>query len=210
MHCEWILVSLTLFIASLPLHGVTVNSNAIRNKAVFGLEFPGESRAFHGREANVQSISMQEYVTATFRVTEINIVTNGSALLRIYHTRPLRAGELQAALVDGTEAAGVPSSIIKTPIPDSVNAMADRANAGFEAATSTTVIKDYPIATHARTIEFRLSKRAELIELHDELMKHWLKEPAYFEGGQIVDKDEATSSEMKPRSLGGTLFRIDG
>lgn len=204
-----ILLPLALLIASLPLHGVTVDSNAIRNKAVFGLEFPGESRAFHGREANVQSISMQEYVTATFRVTEINIVTNGSALLRVYHTRPLRVGELQDALGDGAAAAGVPSSIIKTPMPESVNAMADRANKGFEAATSTTVIKDYPIATHARTIEYRLSKRAELIELHEELMKHWLKEPAFFEDGQIVEEDESTSSEMKPRSLGGTLFRID-
>ena len=93
-------------------------------------------------------------------------------------------------------------------MPDSITAMADRASKGFEAATSTVVIKDYPIATHARTIEFRLSKRAELIDLHDELKKHWLKEPAFYEGGQIVDEDEATSSEMQPRSLGGTLFKV--
>lgn len=93
-------------------------------------------------------------------------------------------------------------------MPASVSAMESRTNGAFEAGTSTIVIKDYPIATHARTIEYRLSTRAELIELHDELMKHWLKEPAFFEGGQIVEEDESTTSEMKPRSLGGTLFRV--
>lgn len=199
----------SFLITGLPLIGVTVSSNAIQNKAIFGIEFPGESRAFHGREANVQSVSMQEYITSAFRVTEINIVTNGSALLRIYHTRPLRAGELQAALDSGFEASGAPtSSIIQTPLPEGVTSISDRLTGGIEAATSTMVIKDYPIATHARTIEFRLSKRSELIELHDELKKHWLKEPAYFENGQIVDEENATSSEMQPRSLGGTLFTV--
>ncbi len=189
---------------------VSVTTRGVKNPQIYGIVFPGDARAYYGTEAGVQSISKQEYVTATFRVTELNIITQGSTMLRIYHSRSLRPGELQQALGDGVTAAGIPggSSIIQRPLPPQVQAMADRASGAAEAATSTTVMKEYPIATHAHTIEFRISKLGELIDLHDELKKHWLKEPAYFEGGQIVDEDEAVSKEMKPRSLGGTLFKV--
>jgi hypothetical protein len=107
-------------------------------------------------------------------------------------------------------AAGVPggSSIIQRPLPPQVQAMADRASGAAEVATSTAVMKEYPIATHAHTIEYRIGSLDELLDLHDELKKHWLKEPAYFASGQIVAEDEAVSQEMKPRSLGGTLFQL--
>jgi hypothetical protein len=199
-----------LFISG-DLAAVSVTTRGIVNQKVFGIEFPGEARAYYGAEAAIQSISKQEYVTATFRVVELNVVTQSSALLRIYHSRPLRAGELQQALGESMNAAGVPggSSIIQRPLPPQVQAMADRASGAVETATSTAVLKEYPIATHAHTIEFRVSRREELIELHDELKKHWLKEPAYFENGRIVEADEAISQKMSPRSLGGTLFRVD-
>lgn len=193
------------------LSAVSVTTRGVRNPAIYGITFPGDSRAYYGLEAGVQSISTQEYVTAAFRVTELNIVTQGTALLRIYYSRPLRPGELQKALADGAGAAGVPggSSIIQRPLPPQVQDMADRAAGVTEAVTGTEVLKEYPIATHAHTIEFRIGSRDELIELHDELKKHWLKEPAFFESGQIVDEEEAVSKEMKPRNLGGTLFRVE-
>ncbi len=192
------------------LHAVSVTTRGVKNPKVYGIEFPGDARAYYGSEEGVQSISKQEYVTATFRVTEINIVTQGTALLRIYHSRPLRAGELQQALGESMNAAGVPggSSIIQRPLPPQVQAMADRASGAAEVATSTAVMKEYPIATHAHTIEYRIGSLDELLDLHDELKKHWLKEPAYFASGQIVAEDEAVSQEMKPRSLGGTLFQV--
>ena len=52
--------------------------------------------------------------------------------------------------------------------------MADRAAGVSEAVTGTEVMKEYPMATHAHTIEFRVGSRAELLELHQELKKHWL------------------------------------
>ena len=151
------------------------------------------------------------YITANFRVIELNIVTQGSALLRIYYTRPLRPGELQQAMSDGLGATGIlgGSSIIQRPLPPQVQAMADRAAGVSEAVTGTEVMKEYPMATHAHTIEFRIGSRKELLELHEELKKHWLKEPAFFEGGQIVSEDESSDKEMKPRSLGGTLFKVE-
>jgi len=192
------------------LQAVQVTTRAIKNPAIYGIEFPGDSRAYYGREEGIQSISKQEYVTATFRVTEVNIVTAGSALLRIYYSRPLRSGELQQAMSDGVNASGVPggSSIIQRQLPPQIQALADRASGAANAATSDTVIKEYPIATHARTIEYRIADREELIELYDELKKHWLREPGFYEGGQLVDEDGAVEGQMRPRNLGGTLFSI--
>jgi len=206
-----ILPCLLLAAFACQLSAVSVTTRGMKNPAIYGIEFPGDSRAYYGKEAGVQSISKQEYVTANFRVTELNIVTQGTTLLRIYYSRPLRPGELQQAMGDGVNAAGLPggSSIIQRPLPPQVQAMADRAAGVSEAVTGTEVMKEYPIATHSKTIEFRIGSLDELLELHGELKKHWLKEPAFFEGGQIVDENEATSKEMKPRSLGGTLFKVE-
>lgn len=201
---------LTIILLNLSLEAVSVDSRAIKNRALFGIEFPGDTRSYYAQEKGVLSISKQEYVTAAFRVLELNIVTDGPAMLRIYYSRALKPGELKAALGDATEASGMPgSSIIKTPLPAQVKAMAGKGAEFADSITSDTVIKEYPIATHAHTIEFRISSRSELLELHGALKRHWLKEPAYFEGGQIVEAGENTQSEMKPRSLGGTLFKVE-
>ena len=105
---------------------------------------------------------------------EINIATASSGLLRIYHSRALQLGELQAAMADGASAAGVPSTIQRSPVPPGVQQMADRASAVAEAVTSDTVMKEYPLATHARTIEYRVQTRSELLDLFDQLQNHWI------------------------------------
>jgi hypothetical protein len=206
-----ILTALLLTIFSCQLSALSVTTRGVRNQAIYGIEFPAETRTYYGSEAGVQSISTQDYITTNFRVIELNIVTQGTALLRIYYSRPLRPGELQQAMTEGIGAAGIPggSSIIQRPLPPQVRAMADRAAGVSEAVTGTEVMKEYPMATHAHTIEFRIGSRDELLKLHKELKKHWLKEPAFFEGGQIVSEDESTDKEMKPRSLGGTLFKVE-
>ena len=205
-----ILSTLLLAAFSCQVSAVSVTTRGVRNQAIYGIEFTEESRAYYGKEAGVQSISTQEYITANFRVIELNIVTQGTALLRVYYSRPLRPGELQQAMSDGLGAAGIQggSSIIQRPLPPQVQALADRAAGVSKAVTGTEVMKEYPIATHAHTIEFRIGSREELLELHQELKKHWLKEPAFFEGGQIVSEEESIDKEMKPRSLGGTLFKV--
>ena len=211
LSLQRILSTLLLAVLSCQVSAVSVTTRGVRNQAIYGIEFPEESRTYYGSEAGVQSISTQEYITTNFRVIELNIVTQGSALLRIYYSRPLRPGELQQAMSDSLGATGITggSSIIQRPLPPQVQAIADRAAGVSEAVTGTDVMKEYPIATHAHTIEFRIGSRDELLDLHQELKKHWLKEPAFFEGGQIVSKDESTGKEMKPRSLGGTLFKVE-
>ena len=191
---------------------VSVTSNSIKNKRIYGIEFSGYSRSFYGDENVVQSISVQEYITAAFFVTEINIVTQGTGLLRIYHSRLLGVDELQRTLGEAANTLGLPggSSIIQSPLPPQVQTMVDSASSATD--KSRAVMKEYPIATHAHTIEFRIANLSELLELYDELKRHWLKEPAYYEAGQIIDNSQTitTEKEMKPRSLGGTLFKVEG
>jgi len=195
---------------TLPAGALQVNTKAIANKQIYGIEFPGNARAYFGRERVIQSISKQEYVTATFRVVEVNIVTAGPALLRIYHSRSLKAEEITGALGKAGAAGGTPgASIIQTELPPNLKGLAGRANTMADTITDTEVFKDYPIATHAHTIEFRVSSLNELLELYDELKKHWLKEPTYFEDGQIVEEGSSTTAELKPRTLGGTLFTVE-
>ena len=210
LYSRKILITLLLTAFSCQLSAVSVTTRGVSNQAIYGIEFPKESRAYYGKEASVQSISTQEYITANFRVIELNVVTQGAALLRIYYSRPLRPGELQKAMSEGVGATGMlgASSIIKRPLPPQVEALADRAARVSEAVTGTEVMKEYPIATHAHNLECRGGSRDELLELYQELKKHWLKEPSFFEGGQIVSKEKSTDKEMKPRSLGGTLFKV--
>ncbi|WP_269525958.1 hypothetical protein [Coraliomargarita parva] len=195
-------------LALVPLHAVQVRSNAIDNKQIFGIQFPGEGRAFYGRENAVASVSLQEYVTAAYKVTEINLVTEGDALLRIYYSRTLKPAELRDVAADATSAAiGAPA--YQRNLPSPVLQAADRAANVADTVTASTVVKEYPLATHAHTIEYRVRRRDELLDLFKELQKHWLKKPAFFVDGQIVDEgNNLQNEELKPRSLGGTLFTV--
>lgn len=192
------ILTLATTLISTTLFAATADRNAIRNKQIFGIEFPGERRAFYAAESSVRSISLQEYITTGFRVVEINVVTNGNALLRIYYARTLRAGEATEALGNATAKLGVPSTSFRPGLPANVQALADKASQKTEEITGDTVIKEYPLATHARTIEYRLTSLDELLDLFDKLQKHWLKEPI---------EDESGNTE--PRALGGTRFKVN-
>lgn len=197
---------------SSKIFAVRAVSRSIKNQKIYGIEFSGDTRGYYGDENAIQSISVQEYITTAFFVTEVNVVTQGTGLLRIYHSRPLHLSEIQKTLGETVSTVGLPgaSSIIQRPLPPKIQTMADRASGASTTAKSRSVIKEYPIATHAHTIEYQIANLDELLELYDELKKHWLKEPAYYEAGQVLSNDQVTSTsrEMKPRSLGGTLFKV--
>jgi len=110
-----------LILVARVANALTVKKNEIRNKSVFGITFPSEDRSYYGKEDNVQSVSIQEYVTATFHVLEVNVVSNGPALLRIYHSRPL-----SDLLTGAAQASELPrSDLIRSPLPKNVESMID-------------------------------------------------------------------------------------
>ncbi|NQY32473.1 MAG: hypothetical protein HRT56_04815 [Coraliomargarita sp.] len=182
-----------------------VKSGAIRNKAIFGIEMADGMRKFYAKEAAVRSMSTQQYISNGFIVLELNIVTDGSGLLRVYHSRPLSAEELSQAVNNAAGAVGAPTAPQSYALPLGVTDVTSKAEDVYDALTDGTVIKDYPNATHAHTIEYRIRSRQELLELFEELEKHWLREDDE-EGEEAAAAAGEARAETGRRSLGGTLF----
>ena len=99
------------------------------------------------------SVSTHEYIVdGVARVTEMNIDTSGSLAVRFYYIEPL--------------AANSPLSIGQSTI-DKVQELAkeagERVNAGEQPWQK--VVKNYPVTTHAHTIEYRLDSKDQLENL---------------------------------------------
>ncbi|MDB6069493.1 MAG: hypothetical protein JWL81_664 [Verrucomicrobiales bacterium] len=107
----------------------------------------------------ISVVSLHEFNLVGGRVTELNIVTEGDALARFYFMEALLPG-------GGTAAA----DLAKTRLTELANTAADRT--GTEKIWQK-VQKDYPLATHAHTIEFRMQTKADLLSLHASAKKAW-------------------------------------
>ena len=190
--------ALAALLAAPSANAVKVSSGALTSDSVFGIEFPADTRAYYARADAVRSISLQSYVTSAFRVVELNVVTEGPALMRVYHSRPLKPGELGDALRESASASGTGAT--PRPLPPGVRKMAERAANAAEPLTGDTVTKAYPAATHAHTVEYRIRSRAELLELYAALRDHWLEVPV------DQESDEASGNT---RRLAGTRFTVE-
>lgn len=108
----------------------------------------------------ISVVSIHEFNVPGGRVTEFNIVTEGSALARFYF--------MDAAIPAGGTAI---AEVAKARLLEVANTAADRT--GTDRAWEK-VMKDYPLATHAHTIEFRIPTKADLLALHDSAKRAWM------------------------------------
>ncbi|WP_148216387.1 hypothetical protein [Coraliomargarita akajimensis] len=201
-----LLLSCLLFTAG-SAYAVKVKSGYYKNKAMFGIKVEGDCCGFLAKEAAVRSVSMQKYITNGFKVHELNIVTDGNGLLRIYHSRPLEPGELASALNRVTSS--VSNGTVATPnVPERANTLVERASETYDVITDTIVIKEYPNATHAHTIELRTSSRDELIELFEKIESHWLQQDDEEDGVEDNSEGNVTIRQGRKR-LGGSLFILE-
>lgn len=198
-----LLIPTLLFALGLTTSALEIKRGEIRNKAIFGIEMADGVRKFYAKEAAVRSVSTQEYISNGFLVLELNIVTDGSGLVRIYHSRPLSAEELARAMSHATSTVSAPIGSSSYALPLSVSNASSQAETLYDALTDGTVIKDYPNATHAHTIEYRMRSRKELVELFEALEAHWLREPLE------ADESDGSNAELGRRSLGGTVFTLE-
>jgi hypothetical protein len=179
----------------ISVQALTIQRNAFYNSVGYAIEFAQTECSYVGKVSAISAISLQSYITPPFRVIELNIVSDGNALVRIYNSTPLNAYDLQLALKQES----TPS------MTASVKAATNRVTSINEKLTKSTVIKEYPLATHARTIEYRMRSHTELLELHRELKKHWLNE-ADRSNNNSDEEDVKISSRLK---LGGTQFTVE-
>ncbi|CAN5650647.1 hypothetical protein BH09VER1_BH09VER1_52710 [soil metagenome] len=110
------------------------------------------------RVSYMTSVSMHEYVVdGAARVTEVNIGTVGSDLVRFYYIEP------NVPKAPG----GVGQSVINE-VQDKINE--GSARAGLDDAWQK-VVKNYPTTTHAHTVEYRIGNKDTLQKLFDSAMK---------------------------------------
>ena len=109
----------------------------------------------------VTSVSTHEYVVnpGTARVTELTIGTNGAVVARFYYIEPLAP----------KSPIGLGQSIIDK-VQEKVEEAADRADVE---QVWKKVVKDYPLSTHAHTVEFRLDTLEKLTKLEKSVEDAW-------------------------------------
>ncbi|MFC4990694.1 hypothetical protein [Rubritalea tangerina] len=108
--------------------------------------------------ARISSISMSTYHVKGMVVHEVDIETMGSALARFYAIEV--AGE--------SNGSNVASNLI-----DRAKDIGREAGEKAGVDPDTTVTKEYPITTHAKTVEFRVVDKADLKEIYKSVSKAW-------------------------------------
>lgn len=142
----------------------------------FAIEFPNET-SFAGRAADVLSVSKQQYISGPFQVSEIVILMRrGVSQLRIYHAIPIESGKVLEQIENrAPDSLKEPSSRLKS-MHDALEStpIIEKAKKDFQETTKiVTVVKDYPFATHAKTLEFIVSDKKEFDELYDALVERF-------------------------------------
>lgn len=186
----------------------TRTQDALRQKNVFGIIFDGESSVYVNANL-VASISKQEYILGTLFVSEIVIDTSGNSQIRIYNSSPL----------DPTKIKEKARKILPTHLQSAteIASYAEKAKGKIEEVSDmnlsgvSTVYKEYPTTTHAKTIEFAVSNPDELNELYNLLIADFT--------GSTVQKTEGAKgnsaqkqndgNSVQPARLGGSIYTLE-
>ncbi|MGE9293075.1 MAG: hypothetical protein ACQKBW_05635 [Puniceicoccales bacterium] len=191
-------------LAALPAAhaNLVIRYGEINNPAIFGVEMPGEL-SFYGRADMVYSLSLQQYQTGPYLVTELVVDIGGvTSQFRVYATEPFDPESLKDKLPEQTPAAVTN----QTGVPPAVQKLRQRGNETIAPTEGGLVIKDYPTSTHAKTIEYRLGSSKDVRDLYEAMMD------LYIRNGReaVVSRRESVndSEEVKQviSRLGGTLF----
>lgn len=107
----------------------------------------------------IATISMHQYLLdANLVVNEVTIDTNGRALTRFYHVEPLTDSMNRSEL---------------TRIVDKGRELIDRAGQRVGTGAHNMAQKNYPLTTHAGTIEYRLLDLRNLDALYHSIRRSW-------------------------------------
>jgi hypothetical protein len=213
-------------LAPLAADAVQLKPNAIPNRGVFGVELAGTDSQFYARADQVLSVSWQEYTTGTYIVSEVVVdLANSGQQIRIYSLRVPGATEaLDAAggVVSSASPAGAATPTISRALPSAVTDAEGRANAAVGKAAAQMPVKVYPTTTHARTVEYVVGSRAELLSFYKNFRDLLCRKEVKAGAGSSVDGKNAATvygtsagqqatgavGEVTVNQLGGTIFSI--
>ena len=128
-------------------------------RGIWRAELPGG--IYIVRLTAITSLSRHQYVVdGNARVTEVNIGTVGSDLVRFYYIEPNTPQSPN----------GIGQSTIDA-VQDRAKEIANRT--GIDQVWGK-VSKNYPTTTHAHTVEYRLETKDSLMKLFESVEKAWL------------------------------------
>jgi hypothetical protein len=115
---------------------------------------------------SITSIAIHDYlVDGVIQVTEVTVETSGSALARFYAMTRLNI----------PTPGGVGQSTIEEGMKQLERLGETATGSSGSSAPWRQVIKNYPLTTHARTIEFRLGSKTDCQALFDSIDAAWRK-----------------------------------
>jgi hypothetical protein len=155
-----VFVLLLLPLASVAAQESSPTPDQLR-RGIWRAELPGG--VYIVRLSAITSVSRHEYVVdGAARVTEVNIATAGSELARFYFIEPntpkspVAAGQRALNTIEG-KAKEVSARVESDDLRERV-------------------VKSYPTATHAHTVEYRLADKESLNKLFKSIEDSWLGE----------------------------------
>ncbi|MDR3228598.1 MAG: hypothetical protein LBT53_04210 [Puniceicoccales bacterium] len=211
--------SLLALVAAAPLQAAKVQPKAFPNAGVFGVKVAGTSQAFFGRADQVLSVAFQEYTTGTLFVSEVTLDMSGSnQLLRLYYARPFSAADAARQSENAAAAAGEISGGLIAPsapaLPSEVTEADAKVQRSYARARAGLVLKSYPVTTHAKTVEFSVGSKEELVSFFNSFQNLYVGYPVRV-SRQFVTTTAAADSAANPNDtlyvnrIGGTLFTLE-
>ena len=111
---------------------------------------------------SIASVSSHEYVVdGAARVTEVTVATNSTVEARFYYLEPLTPNSSSPVVPTGA------LSVLTQHAQDLATTHSPVEEAWQK------VVKNYPTTTHAHTVEYRLSSKANLQALYTSLSQAW-------------------------------------
>jgi len=149
-----------------------IRARAFPNQGIFGVEVAGSDVGFYARADQILSVSFQEYTTGSFIVAEVTIdVANSGQQLRIYAARPPGTADAVDRANRGLQANAQnrglePGQATQVPVPGPLAVLEQKVDNLRTKTTDGLVVKPWPTATHAKTVEMTVASRAEILAFY--------------------------------------------
>lgn len=159
-------------LASVSAHGLQIRTKAFPNQGVFAIEVAGSDVGFYGRADQILSVSFQEYTTGNFIVAEVTVdMANSGQQLRIYSARPPGTADAADRANRGLQANAQnrglePGQATQVPVPGPLGLLEQKVDNLRTSTTGGLVVKPWPTATHAKTVEMTVPARSEILAFY--------------------------------------------
>ena len=202
---------------SSPLFAGKVQPAGVKNPGIFGIVLAGTAQEFYGRADHVLSVSFQEYSTGPLFVSEVVIdMTGSNQLFRIYHARPVSLNDATNVANAAAGAAGeLTNGAVAPTVPDVPTEITNAETTVQKAVSRVTaglVVKTYPITTHAKTAEFSVGSREELLSFFKTFRDLYVNRELKIKNNAVVPATTVATGgaigAITINRIGGVLFTI--